>query len=156
MYLLLACWVCGGLYVYVYLGARARQGVVPDMPEAGTVDAANLSACMTGLEALNTQLHEQISKLVETRPVSAGRAGWEEWSPGWRAELLKIGAQCRLEAGDVPGSSKLKLAFEKLTSVHRQYTTLVTQYSKEIGPHLDSLDEAMGQARESVNASGAE
>lgn len=152
IYLLLACWVCGGLYVYVYLGARARQGVVPDMPAAGSVDAANLTACMDGLESLHGQLHTQIQTLIRTRPVEAGRVAWEEWSPGWRAKLLEVGARCRLEVGDVPGSRNLKVAFDRLKAVHRQYTTMVTQYSKEIGPHIDSLDLAMKQARESVGS----
>ena len=60
---------------------------------------------------------------------------------------MAVGAQCRLAQGDAPGARALKPVYDRLVQVHRQYTTLAVQYSKEIGPLVDKLQQGMTNAR---------
>jgi hypothetical protein len=63
-----------------------------------------------------------------------------------------VGARCRLDQGDVPDARPLKVAYDRLRALHRHYTTMAVQFSKEIGPHADKLERAMVRARQAIAA----
>ena len=87
-------------------------------------------------------------------PAKRSSVEWEAWSPLWRARLLEVGARCRLVEGDAPGALHLKAVYRGLSELHRHYTTLAVQFSKEIGPHADRLRQSMDLARESLGLKG--
>jgi len=138
------------LLVSSFQGARARMGIVPEMPPAASVGQAQLVSCFEQLEGLRAELKMQMDATLASSPARLSSSGWDDWSPGWRQRLLNAGAQCRLSVGDVPGSAELKQVYEGLSELHRHYTTLAVQFSKEIGPHSDRLSQAVDRARETL------
>jgi hypothetical protein len=151
LYFVATAFACGCLLVSVYSGARERMGQASAVAPVEAVDVSALRGCMHDLDALHAELTEQLD-FIRTTPRATQLAGsWEKWSPGWRQRLIATGARCRLTRGDVPGASALKAAYDRLGSLHGHYTTLVTQFAKEIGPISERLQAAMEAARKSVS-----
>ena len=132
-------------------GAYARMGTLPQSAAAEQVDEPALQWCFTELEGLSGELNRRLDAALAAWPARRSSADWEDWSPEWRQRLLRVGARCRLEEGDVPRAADLREAYLRLTQLHRQYTTLAVQFSKEIGPWADSVHQAMEKARASLH-----
>jgi hypothetical protein len=154
VYIAAASFLAVCLGVAALRGAQARMGSAPEPAPASSVDAAAVAACMGELQALYVELNERLNSAVGTLPAKRSSAEWEDWSPQWRARRLAVGARCRLEERDVPAARPLVEPYQRLGQLHRHYTTLAVQFSKETGPHSDALFEAMKQAREAVAAQG--
>lgn len=126
------------------------MGTAPEPSKKGTVDVSAMSWCMRELDSLSTELNKTLDATLASWPARRSSVEWEDWSPNWRGRLLNVGARCRLSKGDVSGTAELQLAYQRLSELHRHYTTLAVQFSKEIGPHADALNEAMRRARNSI------
>lgn len=121
----------------------------PSAPRA-EVNAAALQWCMRELDALSTELNRRLDATLASWPARRSSVEWEDWSTEWRERLLGVGARCRLEEGDVPAAAHLREAWRRLGELHRNYTTLAVQFSKETGPYADRLHQAMEKARKST------
>lgn len=142
--------VCFGLSTGI--GAYQRMGRLPPSPAPGAVDGAALRGCMKELDQLSTELNGRLDATLASWPAKRSSVEWEDWSPAWHQRFLDVGARCRLAEGDVPAAAGLREAWRKLGSLHRHYTTLAVQFSKEIGPNADALHDAMEKARRSMPA----
>lgn len=131
-------------------GAHARMGHPPPPAPVAEVDAAALSWCMRELDVLSTELNRRLDATLASWPARRSGVEWEDWSPAWRERLLRVGARCRLAQADVPAAADLSDAWRRLGQLHRHYTTLAVQFSKEIGPYADGLHQAMEKARKST------
>ena len=132
------------------LGAYARMGKAPESAPRAEVDANALAGCMSELDLLSTELNRRLDSTLASWPARRSSVEWEDWSPAWQQRLRDVGARCRLEEQDVPAAARLRVAWKRLAQLHRHYTTLAVQFSKEIGPNADALHDAMEQARKSV------
>lgn len=150
LYISAALFIVATLAVNGFFLARERMGVGGEPAAVEAVDAAALTACMGELQVLHAELNAQMNQTLGSQPARTGRLQWEDWSPGWRTRLLAVGARCRLETGDVPAAKAIKEAYDRLGLLHRHYTTLAVQFSKEIGPHSEKLFKAMESARKSI------
>jgi len=134
------------------VGAHARMAVPPAPAPLSEVDGAARTFCMRELDVLSTELNHRLDETLASWPARRSSVEWEDWSPAWRERLLKVGARCRLQQGDAPDTADLAAAWHSLEQLHRQYTTLAVQFSKEIGPFADGLHQAMEKARRSSPA----
>jgi hypothetical protein len=150
-YILVAGFLCTCITVSVYRGARARMAESPPLAPIQSVDRVTLAWCMSQLDALFLEQNERLDATLASQPARRSSVEWEDWSPQWRERLLQVGARCRLSRGDAEGSRKLKAVYDRLLELHRHYTTLAVQFSKEIGPYSDTLHQALEKARESVS-----
>jgi hypothetical protein len=131
-------------------GAYGRMGRAPPSSPRAEVDAQALGWCLQEVEGLSAELNRRLDATLAGWPARHSSVEWEDWSPAWRQRLLVVGARCRLEEGDVPQAADLQQAWLRLGQLHRQYTTLAVQFSKEIGPWADSLHQAIEKARASL------
>jgi len=99
---------------------------------------------------LSTELNDRLDSTLASWPARRSSVEWDDWSPAWRERLLYLGSRCRLEQADVPGTRELADAWRRLSQLHRHYTTLAVQFSKEIGPWADGLHQAMETVRKTV------
>ncbi|MGI5863447.1 MAG: hypothetical protein ACOX6T_15525 [Myxococcales bacterium] len=150
LYISAALFIVGTLAVNCFFLSRERMGVGGEPAAVEAVDAAALAGCMSELQVLYAELSGQMNQTIGSQPARSSRLQWEDWSPGWRTRLRAVGARCRLETGDVPGAKAIKEAYDRLGLLHRHYTTLAVQFSKEIGPHADKLYKAMESAQKSI------
>lgn len=150
LYITGAAFCCVCVLVAGLRGALARMGRAPEPAPREAVDAAAVAGCLGELQALHGELNERLNSTIGILPAKRSSAEWEDWSPQWRARRLAVGARCRLEEGDVAVAHPLKEAYERLGQLHRHYTTLAVQFSKETGPHSEALFQAMKKAREAV------
>jgi hypothetical protein len=141
--------LCVCCIVSTFVGAHARMAVAPAPAPLSQVDDAARLFCMRELDVLSTELNDRLDATLASWPARRSSVEWEDWSPAWRERLLKVAARCRLDEGDAPGTADLRVAFLKLAQLHRHYTTLAVQFSKEIGPYADGLHQAMEKARRS-------
>ncbi len=133
-----------------FLGARQRMGVEPAPAPLASVDPPALRRCLIDLEGLFNELNDRMEAALQSSKAHLSSQEWEDWSPGWRQRVLDTGARCRLSPGDVPGSQPVAEAFRRLLELHRHYTTLAVQFSKEIGPFAEQTRQALEQARGAV------
>lgn len=133
-----------------YSGSHRRMGVAPPPAPAAQVDAKALGACMRDLDELSTELNRRLDSTLASWPARRSSVEWEDWSPAWHQKMLDVASRCRLQERDVPAAVDLRDAWTKLWQLHRHYTTLAVQFSKEIGPYADGLHAAMEKARRST------
>jgi hypothetical protein len=136
--------------VSTYVGARKRMGAEPPPAALASVDAAALRGCMADLEKLYTELTERMEATLQSTRARSSSEEWEDWSPQWRQRVLDVGSRCRLEQGDVNGAEPMHHAWHELLALHRHYTTLAVQFSKEIGPFAERMRQTMAKARSAV------
>jgi hypothetical protein len=141
-----------GAAVGAGVGAYQRMGKAPPSVSKEQVDGSALHGCMRDLDLLSTELNGRLDATLASWPARRSSVEWEDWSPAWHQRFLDVGAHCRLAEGDVPSTAALREAWDRLGSLHRHYTTLAVQFSKEIGPNADALHDAMEKARKSVPA----
>ncbi|MGC4114080.1 MAG: hypothetical protein QM765_05360 [Myxococcales bacterium] len=132
------------------IGAYERMGRPPASVVREKVDAVALAGCMKDLDQLSTELNNRLDATLASWPARRSSVEWEDWSPAWHQRFLDVGAHCRLAEGDVPAAAALREAWSRLGALHRHYTTLAVQFSKEIGPNADALHDAMERARKSM------
>ncbi|MGI5865774.1 MAG: hypothetical protein ACOX6T_27460 [Myxococcales bacterium] len=152
IYIVVTGFICGCLFYSGYRGAQKRMGEPPELAPREAVDPSAMRRCMAELDDLYAELYGKLEATLSSSPARRSSVEWDEWSPDWRTRLLQAGAPCRLSVGDVPGTAEMKVAYDRLFALHRHYTTLAVQFSKEIGPHSDKLHQAMEKARRSVPA----
>lgn len=150
LYIAVALFICVSAAISTYQGAKRKMGSPPPPTPREKVDAKTLSGCMHELEVLSKELNRRLNDTLASWPARRSSVQWEDWSPAWRTKLLALDARCRLSQGDVSGTKELKAAYQRLSELHRHYTTLAVQFSKEIGPSADRLQAAMKRARQSV------
>lgn len=150
IYVALVAYVAIVLLIGAWKGARAHQGDRPAPAPRAEVDAVARAACLAELESLYAELRLRLEALFVSLPARQSSVAWEAWSPAWRARLLGVNARCRLDENDVPEAAPLRAAYLGLSRLHRHYTTLSVQFSQEIGPYSDQLNEAMERARASI------
>ena len=147
VYIALALFVATCISISAFSGARNRMGVEPEPAPLSSVDAAAQRTCLKDLEGLYGELTERLGATLESQQARRSSVEFEDWSPLWRQRMLEVGARCRLGLGDAPGSQVLKEAFEHMLELHRHYTTLAVQFSKEIGPFAEHTRLAMERAQ---------
>lgn len=147
---LVATAICVCALISGYRGAHARMGQAPNPAPRGAVTPEVIGACDRDLEALWKELNARLDATLSSSPARRSGAEWSDWSPGWRTNLLTVGARCRLDAADVPGARPVARVYRGLLALHRHYTTLVYQFSNEIGPHSDRLRREIEAARASM------
>lgn len=150
LYVALVAYVAVVLLTGAWQGARAHQGDRPLPAPRERVDEAARASCLAELEALYAELRLRLETLFVSLPARQSGVEWEAWSPAWRTRLLDVSARCRLDENDVPEAAPLRAAYLGLDRLHRHYTTLSVQFSQEIGPYSDQLNEAMTKARASI------
>lgn len=131
-------------------GAYQRHGVAKAPAPIAEVDAQAVAFCVRELDVLSTELNERLDSTLASWPARRSSVEWDDWSPAWRERLLSLGAKCRLEKADVAGTRELAEAWRRLAQLHRHYTTLAVQFSKEIGPYADGVHQAMEAVRKTA------
>ncbi len=146
LYALAAVFLCLCTATSVYRGAVSRMGIAPEPAPREQVDDAAIASCVGELGRLWRSLNARLDATLASSPARKSGADWESWSPTWRTELLQVGARCRLEQDDLSQARSAADLYRRLLALHRHYTTLVVQFSNEIGPHSDNLMRALQRA----------
>jgi hypothetical protein len=163
----IALWVVYLTVVAISIGLTIR-GVVRNLrgaprPSATLPTRTTVRVCLSELEGLNREQHEQTWRLGSDLASGADAVDrWSIWSRKWEQRIEDLADRCRLDVADADADAKayperreLAAARDAVVRVHRGYVLQVNRFALDDAEHAREAADALKAARAAITAGSA-